>query len=102
MVTLMKRVTPQKSPDSQKTAFGGTVLFHGFQGILRAGGGKTAPRREGGGDFSLIEADERKKQAFHEDFSFRRPMWLARDRYDFRSLSYSAVTALERTTTTIS
>ena len=80
MVTFIKRVTPQKSPDSQKTAFGGTVLFHGIQGILGASGGKAAPRREGRGDFSLIEANEGEKQAFHEDFSFSRPMWFARER----------------------
>ena len=62
------RVAPQDSPDPFRCSFEGTVLFDGFDHVLRAAGSEAAMAPEERADRSLVELDHGDKDPSERGF----------------------------------
>ena len=78
-VAFVKRMTAQNALDGKPTALYDTVFVDGFICISRASRGKPTAGGSCGRDVAPIEANQAKKQAFH-DSDTKMPAFSARDR----------------------
>lgn len=67
-------------------AFEGSVFLYGFNGVLAAGGGESACRREHRGDSSLIETDKEDEKFRHNQLFWIFSATLRRSDFIFRSM----------------
>jgi len=102
----MKRMTLEKTPESQKTALKSAVLLKRFQRIHRAGREKSAPGRGGGRQMFSIKTYNADQHTFHFVSpsiwsTFKSPSFLNKNRTEVSSSHHLAYRLFDLATITM-